>query len=545
MHPTNPMEIRKKLLAASKKQAKQEAENEYAVDQVEVAATQLTEQAVHATATAAQSVQPIIREKIVQVGIKERPAEAESIHHAQDELTAAVPLEARQELASKNSVTVHEQPLQSIHYGQSKAPAPKQDSVSTTVPPKEKPAGGASVPKTKARRPTATQSTPVAAKSVHPKSFFKRSVDAASSTVKQTGEAIARAGESTLSSLAGLAGGGILLIALCVILLLAAVFSSPMGILFSDQSEQPNTVLLNVAIAQINAEYAAKLEELQEGEYDSIEIHGAPPDWQEVVAVFASKTAGGNQGTGVMTLDADRVDRLRAVFWDMMDIQIEEEDGVLYITIDAKTAEDMRLVYLFSRYQNQALDMLLEELDSISSVMGDLSLSQEDAIALLQNLPDNLYTTRKAVIEHALSLVGKGNYFWGGKSLVLGWDPRWGTTTQVTAEGSSTTGTYRPFGLDCSGFVDWAFYNATDGTYLVGDGGGTVMQHDNCREISWSEAQPGDLVFYADDSHVGIVGGQDEHGNWLVIHCAASPNNVVITGTDGFSVIARPTCFSD
>ena len=116
---------------------------------------------------------------------------------------------------------------------------------------------------------------------------------------------------------------------------------------------------------------------------------------------------------------------------------------------------------------------------------------------------------------------------------------------QVTAEGSSTTGTYRPFGLDCSGFVDWAFYNATDGTYLVGDGGGTDMQHDNCTEISWSQAQPGDLVFYADDSHVGIVGGQDEHGNWLVIHCAASPNNVVITGTDSFSVVARPTCFSD
>ena len=389
-----------------------------------------------------------------------------------------------------------------------------------------------------------TQSTPAATKHIQRKPFFKRTVDAASSAVKQTGEAIARAGKSMITSLAGFAGGGILLIALCVILLLAAVFSSPMGILFSDQSEQPNTVLLNVAIAQINTEYAVKLEEPQEGEYDSIEIHGAPPDWREVVAVFASETAGGEQGVDVMTLDADRVDRLRAVFWDMTDIQTEEEDGVLHITIDAKTAEDMRLVYLFSRYQNQALDMLLEELDSISSVMGDLSISQEDAIALLQNLPDNLDPTRRAVIEHALSLVGKVNYFWGGKSLVLGWDSRWGITMQVTAEGSSTTGTYRPFGLDCSGFVDWAFYNATDGAYLVGDGGGTVMQHDNCREISWSRAQPGDLVFYADDSHVGIVGGQDEHGNWLVIHCAASPNNVVITGADSFTVVAKPPCFS-
>lgn len=48
--------------------------------------------------------------------------------------------------------------------------------------------------------------------------------------------------------------------------------------------------------------------------------------------------------------------------------------------------------------------------------------------------------------------------------------------------------------------------------------------------ISWNEAQPGDLVFYPDDEHVGIVGGRDESGNMLIIHCAFSQNNVVITG---------------
>jgi hypothetical protein len=64
--------------------------------------------------------------------------------------------------------------------------------------------------------------------------------------------------------------------------------------------------------------------------------------------------------------------------------------------------------------------------------------------------------------------VGKVNYFWGGKSLVLGWDSRWGTSMKVTAAGSSTTGTYRPYGLDCSGFVDWVFYNVSGGAYIVG-----------------------------------------------------------------------------
>ncbi len=100
------------------------------------------------------------------------------------------------------------------------------------------------------------------------------------------------------------------------------------------------------------------------------------------------------------------------------------------------------------------------------------------------------------MVETACSLVGKVNYFWGGKSLVLGWDERWGTIQKVTAAGSSTTGTYRPYGMDCSGFVDWVFYNVTGGEYIIGHGGGATMQHNYCAEISWDEALPGDLVFY-------------------------------------------------
>ena len=49
--------------------------------------------------------------------------------------------------------------------------------------------------------------------------------------------------------------------------------------------------------------------------------------------------------------------------------------------------------------------------------------------------------------------------------MIIGWDSRWGMPMKVTAEGSSTTGTVRPFGLDCSGMVDWVFYNQSGGQY--------------------------------------------------------------------------------
>ena len=114
-------------------------------------------------------------------------------------------------------------------------------------------------------------------------------------------------------------------------------------------------------------------------------------------------------------------------------------------------------------------------------------------------------------------------------------------TLQVTAAGSSTTGRYRPYGMDCSEFVDWVFYNQSGGSYVIGHGSGASAQHSYCADISWQDALLGDLVFYPDNSHVGIVGGRDANGELLIIHCASGYNNVVITGLDGFASIGRPS----
>ena len=137
------------------------------------------------------------------------------------------------------------------------------------------------------------------------------------------------------------------------------------------------------------------------------------------------------------------------------------------------------------------------------------------------------------------------DYFWGGKSLVLGWDDRWGELTEVTAEGSDSTGTEQPYGLDCSGFVDWAFYNASGGEYVIGQGGGAMEQHANCVDIEWDEVQPGDLLFYPEDEHVGIAAGRDWLGRLLVVHCASGTGGVAISHRAGFETAARPVWYTD
>lgn len=167
------------------------------------------------------------------------------------------------------------------------------------------------------------------------------------------------------------------------------------------------------------------------------------------------------------------------------------------------------------------------------------------AMEVWERLPDDLTMERRMVVTYALALVDKVDYFWGGKSLVLGWDDRWGELTEVTAEGSDTTGTEQPYGLDCSGFVDWAFYNASGGEYVIGQGGGAMEQHANCVDIEWGEVQPGDLLFYPEDEHVGIAAGRDWLGRLLVVHCASGTGGVAISHRDGFETAARPVWYGD
>ena len=376
----------------------------------------------------------------------------------------------------------------------------------------------------------------------------RQTAQAAAGLSKRAAQATVKAVKELIGALSALVGGGVLAAAMCVIFLVAAVIASPFGILFANEPS-PGAVPLAAAVNQINMELSDKLAALQTGDYSAIDIQGAAPDWREVAAVFACKTAMGTDSVDVATLTPDRVARLKAVFWDMCALSSSVEtidhpatddteawtEQKLHITITPKEADDMRTAYAFSADQNSTLTELLDELDVIGGLLANLGISDERVIEVLQRLPDDLSPERRAVVETACKLVGKVNYFWGGKSSAMGWDPRWGTLMKVTAPGNDTSGTYRPFGLDCSGFLDWVLKNVSlpsDGHWYIGR---------NLTAVSTANAKPGDFALYPDSSHIGVVVGRNEAGKLLVCHCASGQNNIVITefSASGFTSLGK------
>ena len=394
---------------------------------------------------------------------------------------------------------------------------------------------------------------------------------AAETATQKTAQAAGRALRAIIAAaqslLAAIAAGGSTVVAMVlVICLIGLLIVSPFGIFFSGEDSGTGCTMPE-AVSVLNGEFAARIEYIKaENPYDELDMDNAGSaamisNWRDVLAVYAVRTTTDNASPDeVATLTEEKMEILREIFWDMNTITYwteivpggkdEADTVILHITVTIKTHLQMADEHQFNTEQRRLLEELMQpkyqELFMVlTGSYQDIELSPDEVAKIIENLPADLSENRKQVVLTAYQLLGKVHYFWGGKSLIIGWDSRWGMPMKVTAEGSSTTGTVRPFGLDCSGMVDWVFYNQSGGQYVIGHGGGATAQHSYCAPIAWGDAQPGDLVFYPGDSHVGIVCGFDSSGNIMVIHCASSENNVVVTGKSGFTSIGRPEYFAD
>lgn len=199
-----------------------------------------------------------------------------------------------------------------------------------------------------------------------------------------------KAAAALAKGLAALVGtGGAVLILFLIIIAVAALLSSPFGILFSNENKDAAVTPVSVVIQEVNEEYNQQIEDIKnDNTWDTLDVRytgigGTRGNiWIDILAVFAVKTALAENGMDVVTIDQARIDLIREVFWDMTEIDhwIEtvehtstttNEDGstetetwyeyILHIVISQRTAWEQAEIYGFDNDQNELLTELLSD----------------------------------------------------------------------------------------------------------------------------------------------------------------------------------------
>ena len=190
------------------------------------------------------------------------------------------------------------------------------------------------------------------------------------------------------SLLALLGAGGVVLLLAMVIGAAAAVVGSPMGILFADESGDPNSIRIAEIVAETNADFGTAINDIvlvhpecseTTMEYNYEDGHTWASYWPEVLAVFAVQNNLNNDGD-VVVIDEGKKRLIQDTFWAMHEIDAEVEEVtatpeptedepdpepvteyILHITVSSKSVDALADLYRFTQDQRDILQQLLSE----------------------------------------------------------------------------------------------------------------------------------------------------------------------------------------
>lgn len=362
--------------------------------------------------------------------------------------------------------------------------------------------------------------------------------------LKEAAKAIA-AGVTALVKLI-VAGGWVSVVIILVILIVAFILCSPLGIFYANDTAEG--MPMTQAIAQVNTEFYEEIQHqidyvAQVSDYDAMQVvyegveDGDGPmvnNWIDVLGVYAvMMTMDERSATDVVTVTPDKVDALRKVFRTMNEVEYEIETETSQTEVVVGEGEDAHVeivehttltlrITLTSLNYTEGADrywftaeerVLLDELMSPEFVPLFANLLGTDPYGgilpntILQALPPN--EKGSAIVQAALTKVGC-KYVWGAKG---------------------------PNQFDCSGFVYWCLKEAgvsCANSMCTTAAGQAQYCYNRGWVISQSDLQPGDLVCWQNATctkgdrwneihHVGIYIGEGK-----VIEGSLSKGCVVI-----------------
>lgn len=220
----------------------------------------------------------------------------------------------------------------------------------------------------------------------------KRATQIAKETAKRTAQGVKVAIKTTISAIKAIiagtkalvaaivAGGWVAVIVIIVICLVALMCSSIFGIFFSSQKTSANSITMNTVVAECNQEFSDKLQSIQDSNpHDDYVLEGSMASWKDVLTVYTIKQSNGVNQQDVMTIDDNKKNVIKQIFWDMNSLTSEVKDEmiteqgtnadempkqvqkkVLHIKINTKTLEQMKNDYHFSPAQNKQLAELTD-----------------------------------------------------------------------------------------------------------------------------------------------------------------------------------------
>ncbi len=159
---------------------------------------------------------------------------------------------------------------------------------------------------------------------------------------------------------------------------IAMMIASPFGLFFSGSDTGQGVAPVSAVIRDVAADFNGQMLAIQNGStWDELRVHYAGKrgnNWQDVLAVFAVKTVlFDEEEADVVTIDADKAERIKAVFWDMTELShrmetIEHHDEttgattytyILHITITQRDAGAQADRYGFDQDQRDILAEML------------------------------------------------------------------------------------------------------------------------------------------------------------------------------------------
>lgn len=261
----------------------------------------------------------------------------------------------------------------------------------------------------------------------------KKAYQIAKETAKRTAKTVKLAIKATIKAIKAIitatrmliafliAGGWIVVMIIIVISLIALLVSSVFGIFFSSEdtgstitvNDIEQSVTMSKVISDLNVEFMNKITQIQqENPYDEYDISGSRAEWKDILAVYVAKVSNGNNQVEMMTLNDEKVNTLKEIFWAMnevaftKDVETKQETIIhltwtehktvthtkLHITINSKSANEMADNYSFNQEQrNQLAEFQKEEYASMwSAVIYGSSVGSNDIVEVARQQIGNV-----------------------------------------------------------------------------------------------------------------------------------------------------------